>query len=238
MTDVLRWHDLECGRYTADLPLWRELAAAAKGDVLDLGCGAGRVTLDLARQGHRVTGLDHEPALLAALRARAGALPVATALADARDFDLGRRFALCVMPMQTIQILGGPEARASSLRCAHRHLVPGGLLAAALADALEGIEPGRDEPPDPDVVEEDGVLYRSQPVGVYVAGAGVAIERVRETLRPDGGRDVEQDVIRLDRLSAEELEAEAAEAGFRAEDRRRVEATAEHVGSEVVMLRA
>ena len=160
-------------------------------------------------------------------------------LGDARDFDLGeRRFALCVLPMQTIQILGGPEARASCLRAAHRHLVPGGVLAAALADALEGIEPGRDEPPDPDVVEEDGVVYRSQPVGVYPAGAGIVIERVRETVMPDGRRDVEGDAIRLDRLSAEELEDEGVAAGFAVADRRHVDATAEHVGSEVVVLRA
>ena len=151
--------------------------------MLDLGCGAGRVALDLARHGHPVTGIDIEPALVDALRARAGDLPVTAVLGDVRDFDLGeRRFALCVVPMQTIQILGGPDARASCLRAVRRHLLPGGVLAAALADALEGIEPGRDEPPDPDVVEEDGVLYRSQPVAVYPAGAGMVIERVRETV--------------------------------------------------------
>ncbi len=26
------WHDLECGSYAADLPLWRELASAAQAD--------------------------------------------------------------------------------------------------------------------------------------------------------------------------------------------------------------
>ena len=37
------WHDLECGRYAQDLPLWRELASEARGPVLDLGAGSGRV---------------------------------------------------------------------------------------------------------------------------------------------------------------------------------------------------
>lgn len=238
MTDLLRWHDLECGRYEADLPLWRELAATAGGEVLDVGSGAGRVALDLARHGHPVTALDREPVLLDALRARAGDLPVETVLADARDFDLGRRFALCVMPMQTIQILGGAEARARSLRAAHRHLEPGALLAAALAEALEGIEPGRSEPLDPDVVEEDGVVYRSHPVGVRVMGASVAIERMRETVYADGRRAAEDDVIHLDRITAEELEEEGLAAGFAVADRRHVDPTDEHVGSEVVVLRA
>ena len=41
------WHDVECGAYVADLPLWRELAAACEGPILDVGAGTGRVTLDL-----------------------------------------------------------------------------------------------------------------------------------------------------------------------------------------------
>ena len=48
------WHDVECGAYGADLALWEELATAAGGPVLDLGCGTGRVVLHLARRGHAV----------------------------------------------------------------------------------------------------------------------------------------------------------------------------------------
>ena len=61
---AVHWHDLECGGYDADLPLWRELARSVAGDVLDVGCGSGRVALDLARRGHAETGLDRDPALL------------------------------------------------------------------------------------------------------------------------------------------------------------------------------
>jgi hypothetical protein len=31
------WHDLECGAYSEDLPLWRALAREAGGAVLDVG---------------------------------------------------------------------------------------------------------------------------------------------------------------------------------------------------------
>ena len=68
---LVAWHDVECGGYRADLPLWRELARAEAGPVLDVGAGTGRVALDLARAGHSVTALDREPELLDALvRAR------------------------------------------------------------------------------------------------------------------------------------------------------------------------
>jgi SAM-dependent methyltransferase len=235
---TVRWHDLECGGYDADLPLWRELADQASGDVLDLGCGSGRVALDLARRGHAVTGIDNDPELLDALRDRARDLPVTAVLADARDFALGRTFGLALAPMQTVQLLGGPEGRAGLLRCAQAHLDHDALLAVALADALEGFDSDVDALPLPDMGEHDGWLYSSQPVAVRDRGDRVAIERIRQTVAPDGTLDAIGDVVELDRLDRATLEAEGAAAGFRVEPGRRIAATAEHVGSEVVMLRA
>jgi SAM-dependent methyltransferase len=234
VADVV-WHDLECGGYAEDLGLWRELAGA--GPVLDLGCGTGRVALDLAARGVPVVGLDRDAVLLAALRARAEGLPVETVCADARDFDLGRRFAVVLAPMQTVQLLGGPEGRARFLRCARAHLEPGGLFALALADALEGFDEETATPPLPDAREQDGIVYFSQPVAVKDEGERVAIHRVREIVDRDGARTTGRDIVRLDRLEPAELEAEAATFGLTAEPRRLVAATDEFVGSVVVMLR-
>jgi len=44
------WHDLECGAYLEDLPVWQRLAAQHGNPILDVGAGTGRVTLDLARR--------------------------------------------------------------------------------------------------------------------------------------------------------------------------------------------
>ncbi len=84
------WHDLECGAYAEDLPLWRSLADEHGDPVLDVGAGTGRVALDLARHGHRVTALDPEPELIAELERRAAGLDVTGVVADARDFELVR----------------------------------------------------------------------------------------------------------------------------------------------------
>lgn len=234
------WHDVECAAYAADLGLWRELAEAAHGPVLDLGCGTGRVALDLAAHGFAVTGVDSDAALVDELRrrARAGGLQVEAMVADARSFTLGVRFALVVSPMQVVQLLGGRAGRERMLQCVRRHLTPGGLLAAALANPFDGWTEGESLPPLPDVREDGGWVYSSTPVGVRRTDGGFEIERHRQAVSPDGELTQEVALIELDALSAAELEDEAAAHGYRARERRGVPATPDYVGSDVVMLEA
>jgi SAM-dependent methyltransferase len=236
MTDVL-WHDLECGGYDLDLPLWRELADREGSPVLDVGAGTGRVALDLARRGHEVVAVDRDPVLLDALADRGAGLAVSVVAADARAFDLGRRFPLVIVPMQTLQLLGGAEGRARSLARVREHLTPGGLLAVALADALECFDEEYDQPPRPDLREVGGVVYASRPVRVRDLGDRAAIDRVRQIVAIDGTLTTLDNVVELDRLEPEELEEEAVAFGLRAEPQRRIPQTLEYVGSTVVMLR-
>jgi SAM-dependent methyltransferase len=237
------WHDVECASYEADLPLWRELASETGGPVLDIGCGTGRVALDLAACGHDVTGLDCEPSFTDALAARARRrdLRVRAVTADARSFTLaGQSFALAIAPMQVAQLLGGPEGRAGMLASARRHLRPAGLLAIALADPFEGIPDEDDQlPPLPDVREEDGWVYSSTPVKVRSEPGATAIDRLRQAVSPSGELDESMATIRLDSVAPEKLEAEA-EAGhaFVVRERKRVPETSDYVGSAVVMLEA
>ena len=156
--------------------------------------------------------------------------------ADAREFDLGRRFALILVPMQTLQLLGGADGRGRFLACARAHLPPGGLLAAALADALETFDAEHDQPPLPDMTEIDGVLYASRPVAVRDEGEVATIHRVREIVDRRGMRTQEDDFISLDRLEPALLGEEAAAHGLRALPLRRVEQTEEYIGSTVVVL--
>ena len=234
------WHDVECASYQADLPLWRELAEEAGGPILDLGCGTGRVALDLASRGHEVTGLDCEPSFVAALaaRARERGLRVQAETGDARSFDLGgRRFALAIAPMQVAQLLGGGTGRASMLACVQRHMAPGGILAVALADPLDGVpEDEEPAPPLPDVREEGGWVYSSTPVDVRKENGATAIDRLRQAVSPDGELDESVATILLDTVTPTDLEAEAT--GYAVRERRHVPPTTDYVGSVVVLLEA
>jgi hypothetical protein len=160
-------------------------------------------------------------------------------VADARDFALGRGFALCLVPMQTLQVLGGARGRRRFWRCARDHLEPGGLLAAAIAAGLEPAGPEQgDQLPLPDVRELDGWVYASHPVAIRSQRHATVIERVREAVSPDGTRTRSRDVVRLDRLDAATAAREAAAAGFTELEPREIPATADHLGSQVAVLRA
>lgn len=236
MTADVIWHDLECGAYRQDLPLWRELARRHVGPVLDVGAGTGRVTLDLARAGRAVTALDRDPRLLEALTRRAAGLEVSTVLADARDFVLDESVALCVVPMQTIQLLDGAAGRRRFLGCVRRVLAPQGRLAVAIADELEPFDVSAGLPaPLPDVGEIEGTIYSSRPLAVRERRDGFVLERRRETVTPDGQLIAEPDEVRLDRLAPARLEAEGEAAGFTVARRESIATTAEYAGSTVVM---
>jgi SAM-dependent methyltransferase len=235
--DAVAWHDVECGSYAADLPTWRELAAQAVGPVLEIGAGTGRVALDLARQGHEVTALDRDPVLLEELARRAGDLPVRTVETDAREFELENRFGLAVVPMQTLQLLGGPAGRERFLRTVRRHLPAGAILAAAITGPLPELGPGDSAGVPPDVAQHDGWAYFSQPLSVRRDAQGAtAIERVRTVVSPDGERSESHDEVHLDPLDATTLAAEARALGYDPLPSTEIAPTHEHVGSTVVLL--
>jgi len=229
------WHDVECGGYSADLPLWDELAdSAGPGPVLELGCGTGRVALHLARRGHRVVGLDRDSELVEALRRRAGELPVRAVAADARDFDLGEEVALALAPMQFLQLLATPAERISCMVAVARHLPAGGLLAAALVEDLE--IPDNAIPPLPDVREVDGWVYSSLPTAAAAGAGEIVLRRLRQVVSPGGELTEEPNEVTLSTFPADQLEVEAAAARLSAAGRRTVPPTASHVGSLVVLL--
>ncbi len=237
--EAVIWHDVECGSYDADLPLWRELAGAAAGPVLEIGCGTGRVSLDLAKEGHLVTALDLDAPLTEALRerARARGLDLAVQVGDARTFDLDATFALIVVPMQTLQLFGDSDERRAAMEAAAKHLKPGGLLAIAI---VEDVPAGAGEPdqPLPDVVEIDGWIYSSLPLEIVEDGVSLLVTRLRQVVSPEGDLEDALDETRLAVLAADTVEDEARAVGLWPAGRRVVPTTARYVGSVVVLLEA
>jgi SAM-dependent methyltransferase len=228
------WHDVECGSYAADLPLWEELAERQGGPVLELGCGTGRVALHLARRGHEVVGLDRDRELLDVLAERARGLSLETYHADARDFELPHRVALVLAPTHLLQLLPDRGERSECLRSVAEALLPGGLLAATIIEGMP--EPDGAPPPLPDVREVDGWVYSSLAVEAAIGPGEIVIRRLRHAVSPDGELSEEPNEVRIATFSAASLEADAEAAGLQPAGRREIPETELHVGSSVVLL--
>jgi len=239
--EAVIWHDVENGAYEADLELWRELALGAGGPVLEVGCGTGRVAIDLARHGHHVLGVDIEPAFVSVLRERAAErnLEANAEVGDVRDLEVTGEFALVIVPMQTIQLLEGATERRAALEGMRRALAPRGLIAVAIVEGDAGAdESGVVGPPLPDVAEIDGWVYSSLPVELRTGDGQLVLSRLRQIVTPDGDLTDERVDITLAALDPGALEAEAEEAGLRPAGRREIAETDIHVGSAVVLLEA
>jgi SAM-dependent methyltransferase len=230
------WHDVECGAYEADLPLWVELAAAADGPILDLGCGTGRVALHLADRACEVRGLDLDPQLVAEPNERAAPLPCRAQAGDARRFNLGRSdFALVLAPMQLLQLFSGSADRIACLGSVADHLRPGGIMAAAIVEEVAGGF-NREDQAVPDTRAVGDLVYSSLPIETAVDAERIKIRRLRKVISPAGVVERRDDRIELRQLGAETLEDEAEAAGLTPLGRREVPPTLDHVGSTVVLL--
>jgi len=89
--------------------------------VLELGCGAGRVTHPLLALGHPVIAVDESAAMLAHVRG------AETVLAPIEVLDLGRRFPAVLLASQLINTADDPQRRAFLQSC-RRHLGRDGVL--------------------------------------------------------------------------------------------------------------
>jgi len=130
-----RYYDHAFKRHTHDLVFYVGLARAAKGPVLELGAGTGRVTLALARAGVSVVGLDLSSDMLAQARERVAKEPpevrarIELRRADLRSARLRRRFPLVIAPFNLFMHLYTRNDVERALATVRAHLAPRGRFA-------------------------------------------------------------------------------------------------------------
>jgi SAM-dependent methyltransferase len=113
---------------TDDVPFWADLVAHAAGPVLELGVGTGRLALRLAAPGVEYHGVDVEPSMLAALRAKLARSPAAIDLHEGSFLTLAldREFALVFIPANTVSHVLGHDEAVRFFRGVRRHTAAGG----------------------------------------------------------------------------------------------------------------
>jgi SAM-dependent methyltransferase len=233
---LARLYDLDLVDDPGDLDLWSALAAEAGGPVLELMAGSGRLAVPLAEEGHAVTAVDIDAAMLARARRRAEAAgPDAAArlklvLGDVVGLDLrpgdeaaaeGRRFGLAFIALNSILLLPGRAAQRAAWEALAAHLAPGGVAAvdAWLPDAhdlarYDGRLHLEYHRPDP---ETGRWVTKTAAAQHDAATQTVALTTIYEEGAPGepAARWVRRDVVRL--LTADELRGMAEAAGLEVE---------------------
>ncbi|MFF4960897.1 class I SAM-dependent methyltransferase [Streptomyces sp. NPDC001222] len=102
-----------------------EWLPARPGDLLDLGCGTGSLSLLAAERGHRVTGVDLSPAMLALARAKLAGHDAVFLVGDAASPPVGERLFDAVLVRHVLWALPDPGR---ALRHWRQLLRPGGRL--------------------------------------------------------------------------------------------------------------
>ena len=131
--------DQEVQSYDEAVPDWpgeinfyRTLAGEVRGrggSILEVGCGTGRVALQLAQEGISIVGMDLSPAMLAIARQKGqGLANIRWVQGDMQAFDLGERFDLILIPGHSFQFMLTPADQIACLTCIQHHLKPGGKL--------------------------------------------------------------------------------------------------------------
>jgi SAM-dependent methyltransferase len=164
-------------------------------ELLERGCGTGRVLLPVATAGHQVTGVDGSQALLNIAEAKIKQAHLASQIQlvrdDLRTFELEQKhfdFAYCVS--NTLMHLTTQEDQLAALSNAARHLRPGGWLLVDLfsPDLLRLAEiAGVQELADHWIDEESGAqLFKWSVRQVSVSQQLQETLFIYEEIHPDG----------------------------------------------------
>ncbi len=144
---------------TEDIAFYVAEARKARGPVVELGVGTGRIAVPTARAGVRVIGVDSSSGMLEICRARAADAGVAglldLRLGDLRDPPIPERVPLVTCPFRAYLHLADDDERLAALRAARGLLLPGGRL------VFDVFAPSRDD------VEETHARWLEREPGIW-----------------------------------------------------------------------
>lgn len=117
-----------------DIPFFLEELGARGGEVMELMCGTGRVSLPLLKNSVTLTCVDYSLKMLDKLRDKLheNNLQAHLVHADICQMDLGRQYATIFIPFNSFMELVGKEKQTAALRIIYSHLTSDGLFICTL----------------------------------------------------------------------------------------------------------
>ncbi|HZG15458.1 MAG TPA: class I SAM-dependent methyltransferase [Candidatus Bathyarchaeia archaeon] len=127
------FYDLTNRGVPGDVEFYVDLAKQAEGEILELACGTGRVTIPIAEAGLPITGLDMSVEMLRRAEKKAAEKGVLDKIdfiqGDMRQFELEKQFSLIMIPFRSFLHLLHIQEQMKALTAIRKHLAPDGKLA-------------------------------------------------------------------------------------------------------------
>ncbi|HIC91342.1 MAG TPA: class I SAM-dependent methyltransferase [Syntrophaceae bacterium] len=126
------FYDLELEHFLEDLTFYARHIPKDARDILELGCGTGRLTLSLAKAGYRVTGIDISPCMLQRAvkkyRSRASQIHIHFICMDITKMAFRRCFDVILLPYNTLNMLVNISDLKQCLNLSRQYLKRDGRL--------------------------------------------------------------------------------------------------------------
>jgi SAM-dependent methyltransferase len=129
------FYDLDNREITkVDIPFYLEYASKIAGNILELACGTGRITIPLAEVGHEIWGLEYSEAMIKQFKNKISELPKITAVrihlshGDMSNFSMDQEFPLILLPCRSFQLLLEEELERACLNNILKSLTDNGIF--------------------------------------------------------------------------------------------------------------
>ncbi|MGB9683123.1 MAG: class I SAM-dependent methyltransferase [bacterium] len=141
--DRFAWlYDVEYNNIVEDIPFYKELFKDIEDPILELGCGTGRLLIPLAKENHRVSGLDISQKMLDIAKKKLSLEPqeiierVSLTKGDMRDFDLATSFSGILIAFNSFMHLLTIEDQDRCLENVYKHLVDRGRFIVSVVNMI------------------------------------------------------------------------------------------------------
>ncbi len=162
-----RYYDLVHDGHEADIGLWQSFALRTSRPVLEVGCGSGRVAVELAAAGADVVGIDPSAAMLALAGERAAGAGVRLELREAGLPGAAlepERYGFVLVPQDVFLHLEDGEAQMAALRELAAAMAFDAVLVIDLPGPAQWLDPASDGQP---VLAWHGEAAEGTPLDVW-----------------------------------------------------------------------
>ncbi|MCP4214257.1 MAG: methyltransferase domain-containing protein, partial [bacterium] len=131
---------------TEDIPFYLRYAQEQGGDILELACGTGRITMPLVEAGNSVWAVDLSKTMMARLEEKvkglepAAAQRIHTSIQNMATFSFNKKFPLIFISFRSFQAMHTEKQQLECLRNVYKHLADDGRFIISFLRPVEGME--------------------------------------------------------------------------------------------------